>query len=90
MDQQVVAYERHRYKINDSDREVGYYVGDGTSNGIANRDGKGIYRYLKDDQLYIGDWRNGKMHGFGKLYWSEKKIRYEGEFKNGLFHGHGT
>jgi antitoxin component YwqK of YwqJK toxin-antitoxin module len=30
------------------------------------------------------------MNGNGKLYYSDKKLRYEGEFKNGLFHGSGT
>lgn len=26
----------------------------------------------------------------GKLYYKDKKLRYEGEFKDGLFHGNGT
>jgi hypothetical protein len=30
------------------------------------------------------------MHGFGRLYYANKKLRYEGEFQNGLFHGNGT
>ncbi len=30
------------------------------------------------------------MDGSGKLYYSNKKLRYDGEFKNGLFHGNGT
>lgn len=30
------------------------------------------------------------MEGYGKLYWNQKKIRYEGQFKNGKFHGRGT
>jgi hypothetical protein len=30
------------------------------------------------------------MHGYGKLYWKDKKIRYEGDFKNGKFNGRGT
>lgn len=30
------------------------------------------------------------MHGYGKLYYANKQLRYEGEFKNGLFHGTGT
>lgn len=30
------------------------------------------------------------MHGFGKLYFASKELRYEGEFQNGLFHGSGV
>jgi hypothetical protein len=30
------------------------------------------------------------MHGTGKLYWDEHKIRYEGQFSNGMFHGKGV
>lgn len=30
------------------------------------------------------------MEGYGKLYWDEKRIRYEGEFKAGKFHGRGV
>ena len=30
------------------------------------------------------------MEGYGKLYYENKKIRYEGTFKNGLFHGNGV
>jgi len=53
------------------------------------RHGRGVYQH-KDGQAYIGEWKDGKMHGFGKLYFKNKKLRYEGEFKNGLFHGTGT
>jgi hypothetical protein len=30
------------------------------------------------------------MNGYGKLYWEDKKIRYEGDFQNGRFNGRGT
>ena len=30
------------------------------------------------------------MHGYGRLYYANEKMRYEGEFKEGLFHGNGT
>jgi antitoxin component YwqK of YwqJK toxin-antitoxin module len=29
------------------------------------------------------------MEGYGKLYYKNKKLRYEGFLKNGLFHGNG-
>lgn len=53
------------------------------------REGKGLYQH-SDGQTYIGDWHLGKMHGLGKLYYSNKKLRYEGEFKNDMFDGNGT
>ncbi len=53
------------------------------------RHGKGVYQYV-DGQAYVGEWRDGRMHGSGKLYYGDKKLRYEGEFQQGLFHGHGT
>ena len=53
------------------------------------REGKGLYQH-SDGQSYLGEWHLGKMHGFGKLYFSNKKLRYEGDFKNGRFHGNGT
>ena len=53
------------------------------------REGKGIYQY-KDGQTYLGDWKEGKMDGYGKLYYKNKKLRYEGAFKKGLFNGSGT
>ena len=30
------------------------------------------------------------MHGYGKLYYANKQLRYEGEFKLDLFWGNGT
>ena len=35
---------------------------------------------LPDGQSYAGEWKNNLMNGYGKLYWPNKKIRYEGEF----------
>lgn len=52
------------------------------------RQGKGYYQN-HDGQLYLGDWVKGEMEGHGKLYWDEKRIRYEGDFKGGKFHGRG-
>ena len=53
------------------------------------REGKGLYQH-SDGQSYIGEWHMGQMEGYGKLYFANKKLRYEGEFKNGKFHGQGV
>lgn len=39
-------------------------------------------------EIYIGTFKNGERHGFGKYTFSDGK-KYEGFFKNGLKHGHG-
>lgn len=53
------------------------------------RQGKGYY-LNQDGQYFVGNWQKGDMTGYGKLYWSENKIRYEGDFMNGKFHGRGV
>lgn len=53
------------------------------------REGKGYY-LNQDGQYFVGNWQKGDMTGYGKLYWSENKIRYEGDFLNGKFHGRGV
>lgn len=41
---------------------------------------------LPDSGEYFGPMENGRMHGDGKMVWSNG-MRYEGGFKDGLFHG---
>lgn len=38
---------------------------------------------------YEGYYKDGKKHGTGKFYWSDKSF-YEGEFENNNIHGTGT
>ncbi|KAF2882405.1 hypothetical protein ILUMI_23775 [Ignelater luminosus] len=40
------------------------------------------------DAKYKGRWSNGKMHGSGKLEWSDGRI-YTGQFSNNQIHGFG-
>lgn len=40
------------------------------------------------DAKYIGRWLNGKMQGWGRLEWTDKKT-YVGQFHNSLQHGYG-
>ena len=54
----------------------------------------------ENEEVYVGEFKNGKMHGTGKLYfhelfehlieWDEKWVSYEGEFSNGLVSGFGN
>lgn len=34
-------------------------------------------------------WKNDKMNGEGKLYYSSGKLAYEGEWKDDEFYGYG-
>ena len=89
----VVANQRLRYTSGTSDR-MGSYMGqtmtlEGNIRKEPLREGRGLYQN-SDGQSYIGDWHLGKMHGYGKLYFKDKRLRYDGEFKNDLFDGNGT
>ena len=52
------------------------------------RHGKGRLEFLKDGNVYEGDFIRGEMTGKGKYVWSNKQI-YEGDFVNGIKHGKG-
>ena len=49
----------------------------------GNRDGDGLLINTKPhDFIYDGNWKNAKMHGFGKL---KMKITENGEYYEGHF-----
>lgn len=50
--------------------------------------GKGVL-WEGNGEVYIGEFRNSKKHGFGKYLFNDCSI-YMGEFENGLSHGYGT
>ena len=56
-------------------------------------DGLGTY-ISENGNKYVGEWKNGKKHGYGTLTFKDSKGSpdggYIGEWKNGKFHGHGT
>ena len=45
--------------------------------------------FMKDDEYYIGQWKNGLRHGKGTLYYKNGSIKYEGDFVNNEFEGNG-
>ena len=53
------------------------------------RDGKGVY-FHPAKGIYDGQWLNNKMHGYGKLYSPEGKLRYKGEWEADHIHGRGV
>ncbi len=49
-------------------------------------DGKGTY--LWSDSRYMGNWKNGKITGYGEFTWKDGR-KYIGEFENGYERGQG-
>ena len=68
---------------------TGVYTGD-LIHGY--KDGLGRMVYPDNDELfrkeYLGDWKNDKNHGKGKMIYLSGDI-YDGFWKEGLYHGHG-
>ena len=48
-----------------------------------------IFPIRPDGENYVGEFKNGKFNGHGKLTWSDGK-KYVGEWKNGKRNGQGT
>ena len=50
--------------------------------------------WANNNGYYIGEWKNNKMHGYGKNFWQSGSKnsgdRYEGYWEDNLRHGEGT
>ena len=70
------------WQIESSDGKIlcGKYTG-GLVEGVPS--GNGVLRFLNGD-LYIGDFRNGQMHGEGVFY-SRRSVRSNLEIRRGIF-----
>lgn len=64
----------------------GFYIGD-VVDGLWN--GNGAVYYADSNNLYVGEWYNGRKHGTGFYMMSEGKCYY-GDFNNNDFNGEGT
>ncbi len=65
-----------------------YYVGELTED-CAYRDGLGTYYWMDLGRIYVGQFRNGKRHGYG-IQASVSGQRHTGMWKNGKKHGSGS
>ena len=62
----------------DGDISEGYW-----EHGLQNGEGRNI----KDDGYYIGEFKNGKMHGQGTWINIDRSIYGSGQWENGTFKG---
>lgn len=53
------------------------------------RNGRGTITY-KDGKRLEGEFKDGKIEGFGTLYTKTGFVKYEGNYHNDEFHGQGT
>ena len=47
------------------------------------RNGEGVYKYLKTKDLYSGSWKNGLKHGKGTFIFYDTKMKIVGDWFNG-------
>lgn len=59
-----------------------------------NYHGHGTYYDKSEDSKYVGDWKNGRPNGNGKVTFGSKSKYpnryYEGDWQDGQMHGFGT
>ncbi|MAW31385.1 MAG: hypothetical protein CMD15_05805 [Flavobacteriales bacterium] len=55
------------------------------------QNGYGTYYFTGEweGDTYIGEWKDGNMHGYGVYTWSDGNI-YKGEHRDNLSHGFGS
>ena len=53
------------------------------------RNGKGVWKNIATNSLYVGEWRNNKSEGFGTFTYPNGD-RYDGEWLSCKKHGRGT
>jgi hypothetical protein len=46
------------------------------------------YEINQSGTVYVGEWKNGQPHGFGKMYFPDSSL-YVGTFRNGHADGEG-
>lgn len=56
--------------------------------GTGAKTGRGKF-YYKEGSYYDGEWKDNNMHGYGKLFYANKKPAYEGQWYFDRFHGKG-
>ena len=65
--------------MNEDYTYIGHFLNGNMDDGF---DGNGLLISTKHEYIYDGNWKDGKMHGFGKL---KMKITENGEYYEGHF-----
>lgn len=63
-------------------KNINSFLTEGLKNNLDIMD-----RYLIDE-IYLGEWKEGGQHGFGRLW--KKDYWYSGQFSNNMPHGFGA
>ncbi len=75
------------YEYNDDE----YHEYHGATNAQGQPDGRGTMTWYKNNVevvVYTGEWKDGEMHGEGKMTYEDGDV-YEGQWKNNKMHGKG-
>lgn len=63
-------------------KNINTFLTEGLKNNLDIMD-----KYLMDE-IYLGEWKEGVKHGFGRLW--KKDYWYSGQFSNNMPHGFGA
>ena len=85
-------------------KENGFYIGQVKEKNLNNnreikemndstiiiREGRGAFKYNSPENLlFIGNWKNNKKNGIGKIYDEKDRLIFDGFFENDKKNGHG-
>ena len=63
-------------------RNINSFLNEGLKNNLD------IMEKYKIDEMYLGEWKEGNKHGFGRVW--KKDYWYAGQFSNNVPHGFGA
>ena len=85
-------------------KENGFYIGQVKEKNVNNykevkemndstiviREGRGAFKYNSpENMLFVGNWKNNKKNGIGKIYDEKDRLIFDGFFENDKKNGHG-
>ena len=86
-------------------KENGFYIGQVKEKNLNNnnkegkemnestiiiREGRGAFKYNSPENLlFVGNWKNNKKNGIGKIYDEKDRLIFDGFFENDKKNGHG-
>ena len=86
-------FNNSRHGNNRGDVYIGEFYNNPKDLSELKLHGKGIYYFLNNNDVYDGEFDNGKKSGFGTYFFNGGQFAgtiYIGDFKDEKFHGYGT